>query len=176
MPRLTAKAPSDPHQIPLYSASLASPVGNWHITACAKGVAGISLDPPSNAHPHYTAAAPSVQSLIAGWLAPLTAYLAQNGDPGALGVIPLWVQGTDFQLAVWQTLRAIAWGQSASYKQLALNIDRPNSYRALANACGANPVGILIPCHRATATKGFGGFRWGLAAKRFLVECERAVN
>jgi O-6-methylguanine DNA methyltransferase len=172
MHRLTSQTPGDIGVA--YSASLASPVGLWHVTARADGIMGLSLDPPLTAWPHYTRAPAALQTRIAQWLAVLAAFLGKNTEPEAVAAIPLYVQGTAFQCAVWQALRAIAWGQSASYQQLAASIGRPRSYRALANACGANPIAILIPCHRATASTGFGGFRWGLAAKRFLVDCEQA--
>ncbi len=91
----------------------------------------------------------------------------------ALPDLPLDIRGTPFQLMVWNELRAIPAGQSRSYTEIAHRIGRPRAIRAVGTANGANPVSILIPCHRALRASGhLGGYRWGLERKRRLLELE----
>ena len=91
----------------------------------------------------------------------------------AMPDLPLDIRGTPFQLMVWNALRAIPAGQSRSYTEVARRIGRPRAIRAVGTANGANPVSILIPCHRALRASGhLGGYRWGLARKRRLLELE----
>jgi AraC family transcriptional regulator of adaptative response/methylated-DNA-[protein]-cysteine methyltransferase len=92
----------------------------------------------------------------------------------ALGVdLPLDVRGTAFQQRVWQALRAIPAGETVSYTELARRIHAPRSVRAVANACGANPVAVAIPCHRVVSQNGaISGYRWGVERKRALLARE----
>lgn len=90
--------------------------------------------------------------------------------------LPLDVHATPFQLQVWEALRAIPYGQTRSYSQLAAAIGRQTAARAVARACAANPVALAVPCHRAVRANGQpGGYRWGAARKRALLarEAER---
>ena len=81
--------------------------------------------------------------------------------------------GTAFQQRVWRALRAIPPGKTASYADIARRIDAPKSFRAVAQACGANPLAIVIPCHRVVRNDGaLSGYRWGIARKRALLERE----
>jgi AraC family transcriptional regulator of adaptative response/methylated-DNA-[protein]-cysteine methyltransferase len=87
--------------------------------------------------------------------------------------IPLDVRGTAFQELVWRALREIPEGHTASYAKVAERIGRPNSARAVAGACAANPVAVLIPCHRVLSSGGdLRGYRWGAGKKRELLERE----
>ncbi|MCZ7638564.1 MAG: methylated-DNA--[protein]-cysteine S-methyltransferase [Verrucomicrobia bacterium] len=82
--------------------------------------------------------------------------------------------GTAFQREVWQALRAIPAGETRSYAEIACAIGRPRSARAVGQACGANPIPVLTPCHRAVASGGgLGGFSGGLEWKRRLLAAER---
>lgn len=89
---------------------------------------------------------------------------------------PGWLldpQGTDFQRDVWQALRRIPVGRTASYAELARMIGRPRSVRAVAQACGANPIAVAIPCHRVIGSNGaITGYRWGVARKQALLAQE----
>lgn len=86
------------------------------------------------------------------------------------------LDGTDFQKRVWAELLRIPSGQTRSYAEIAESIGHPNAYRAVANACGANPVAIAVPCHRVIASDGqIGGYGGGLARKRKLLENEGVV-
>ncbi len=88
--------------------------------------------------------------------------------------MPLDVQGTAFQLRVWQELRRIPSGEKIAYSELAERIGRPRAVRAVARACASNPVAILTPCHRIVRLNGdLGGYRWGLERKRRLLEAEQ---
>lgn len=89
--------------------------------------------------------------------------------------VPLEVSGTPFQLSVWRELSAIPEGATRSYGEIAARIGRPSAARAVGRANGANPVSILIPCHRAIGTDGkLTGYRWGLEIKKKLLAFERA--
>ncbi|HEX6985171.1 MAG TPA: methylated-DNA--[protein]-cysteine S-methyltransferase [Planctomycetaceae bacterium] len=104
--------------------------------------------------------------VVAGWDSP--------GEPCDL---PLDVRGTAFQRQVWEALRAIPPGKTSTYSEIARRIGRPNAVRAVGNACGANPVAPLIPCHRVLASDGtLGGYGFGLERKRALLERERASH
>jgi AraC family transcriptional regulator of adaptative response/methylated-DNA-[protein]-cysteine methyltransferase len=82
--------------------------------------------------------------------------------------------GTDFQRKVWQKLREIPYGKTANYSAIAEAIDAPDAFRAVANACGDNPVPLIIPCHRVIHKNGdAGGFAWGNEVKQFLLTMEK---
>ncbi len=91
-----------------------------------------------------------------------------------LGIdLPLDVRGTAFQQRVWQALRKIPAGQTASYSQIAEAIGSPRSVRAVAGACAANALAIAIPCHRVVRSDGgISGYRWGVARKEALLARE----
>lgn len=85
----------------------------------------------------------------------------------------LWVQGTNFQVQVWQALLRLPAGCVASYGELAGKMGRPGAARAIGNAIGKNPVAWLIPCHRVIRDSGaLGGYRWGLARKQAMLLSE----
>ena len=92
----------------------------------------------------------------------------------ALGLdLPLDVRGTAFQQRVWQSLRKIPVGSTASYTDIAKLIGSPKSVRAVAQACGANALAVAIPCHRVVRNDGaLSGYRWGVERKRALLEKE----
>jgi AraC family transcriptional regulator of adaptative response/methylated-DNA-[protein]-cysteine methyltransferase len=87
--------------------------------------------------------------------------------------LPLDVRGTAFQHRVWRALRDIPAGGTATYGEIARRIGAPRAARAVASACGANPVAVAIPCHRVVRDDGgLGGYRWGLGRKRALLARE----
>jgi AraC family transcriptional regulator of adaptative response/methylated-DNA-[protein]-cysteine methyltransferase len=95
-------------------------------------------------------------------------------QPGDSRHIPLDVQGTAFQEAVWQELRRIPPGETRSYAQIAAAVGKPGAVRAAGSANGANNVAVLIPCHRVIRSNGaLGGYAYGLDIKRELLERER---
>jgi AraC family transcriptional regulator, regulatory protein of adaptative response / methylated-DNA-[protein]-cysteine methyltransferase len=97
-------------------------------------------------------------------------------DPCAGFDLPLDLRGTAFQLRVWQALGTIPAGQTLTYAQLATRLGQPSAVRAVAQACGANPVAVAIPCHRVVRTGGgLGGYRWGIELKDKLLRREGAA-
>jgi methylated-DNA-[protein]-cysteine S-methyltransferase len=87
--------------------------------------------------------------------------------------LPLAMEGTEFQLRVWEALRAIPYGETISYAQLAGRIGNPKAVRAVGLANGSNPIPIIVPCHRVIGSDGsLTGFGGGLATKRKLLELE----
>lgn len=96
------------------------------------------------------------------------------GGEGAAGV-PLEMRGTPFQVRVWRALLEIPLGETRSYSEVASAIGHPRAVRAVAGACAANPVGLLVPCHRVIRADGtLGGYGWGLERKRALLDAEAA--
>jgi methylated-DNA-[protein]-cysteine S-methyltransferase len=87
--------------------------------------------------------------------------------------LPLAPRGPPFQLDVWRSLRAIPYGETRSYAQIAAAIGRPAAVRAVGAANGSNPLPIVVPCHRVIGANGsLTGFGGGLAAKKFLLDLE----
>lgn len=92
-------------------------------------------------------------------------------------VVPLdAISGTDFQRKVWSALRQIPPGQTRTYTQVAQALGHPQAVRAVASACAANPLAVLVPCHRVLRSDGgLGGYRWGVARKQQLLALEGAL-
>jgi AraC family transcriptional regulator, regulatory protein of adaptative response / methylated-DNA-[protein]-cysteine methyltransferase len=109
-------------------------------------------------------------SRIGPWADALAEYIAGRA---AMPAPPMDIRGTPFQFAVWDQLRAIPAGETRSYSEIARRISRPRAIRAVGTANGANPISIIIPCHRAIRASGhLGGYRWGLDRKRQLLAME----
>jgi len=90
--------------------------------------------------------------------------------------IPLLMVGTDFQRQVWEALLKVTYGTTASYFQLAKDIGKEKAVRAVANANGANAIGIIIPCHRIIRSNGYlGGYAGGLLANKRLLKLEKGL-
>lgn len=104
----------------------------------------------------------------------LVAQVVGFVEAPAIGLdLPLDVRGTAFQQRVWQALRDIPPGTTASYAEIATRIGAPKAARAVARACGANPLAVAIPCHRVVRRDGdVSGYRWGVARKRELLRRE----
>jgi AraC family transcriptional regulator, regulatory protein of adaptative response / methylated-DNA-[protein]-cysteine methyltransferase len=95
--------------------------------------------------------------------------------PGQRLDLPLDIRGTAFQQRVWAALSAIPAGQTATYAEIARAIGQPKAVRAVAQACGANPLAVAIPCHRVVRSDGdLSGYRWGVERKRKLIDREAA--
>lgn len=88
--------------------------------------------------------------------------------------LPLDIRGSHFQLRVWQALRSIPAGRTISYAALAASVGAPSATRAVAGACAANKVAVVIPCHRVVRSDGsHSGYAWGIDRKRTLLQRER---
>jgi AraC family transcriptional regulator of adaptative response/methylated-DNA-[protein]-cysteine methyltransferase len=86
--------------------------------------------------------------------------------------VPVMAIGTPFQLAVWESLRRSATASTMTYGEVALTIGRPGAARAVGQAVGANPLAVVIPCHRVVSKGKLTGYRWGLDRKRELLAWE----
>ena len=107
---------------------------------------------------------------FAGWVARVAAFV--EAPRGGLD-LPLDIRGTAFQRRVWNALRAIPPGKTASYGEVARRIGRPAAARAVAQACASNDLAVAIPCHRVVRGDGtLGGYRGGVDRKRALLERE----
>jgi AraC family transcriptional regulator of adaptative response/methylated-DNA-[protein]-cysteine methyltransferase len=123
---------------------------------------------------HLEPASPAANGPLDAWMAALAKHLAGAGPRPDL---PLDLRGTAFQIKVWRFLMSVKPGDVVSYSELAAGVDAPRAVRAAASACAANRVAVLVPCHRALrADGGLGGYRWGLARKRALLDAERAAR
>ena len=104
----------------------------------------------------------------------LRAYFARERTEFDL---PLAPHGTPFQLAVWQALTEIPYGETASYGEIAARLGRPSASRAVGAANGRNPIGVIVPCHRVIGSNGtLTGYGGGLERKRMLLELEAGVT
>jgi len=111
---------------------------------------------------------------LSHWLTLLNLYIEGTGIDFD---IPLDVRGTAFQKKVWDFLRRIPYGKVMSYGEIAKSIGSPNAFRAVANACAANNVALVIPCHRVIrGDGGIGGYRWGEKRKRIIIDLESNAN
>jgi len=110
-------------------------------------------------------------SMFAGVITQLREYFTGRRKAFELPLVP---KGTAFQLAVWNALTAIPYGETRSYSEIARAIGRPDAVRAVGAANGANPLPIVVPCHRVIGADGsLTGFGGGIETKRFLLELER---
>lgn len=111
---------------------------------------------------------------FAAWVESLVRHLAGQ-EPNLH--LPTDVQATAFQRQVWDHLRAIPYGETRTYSQVATALGRPAAVRAVARACATNPTAVVVPCHRVVRGDGsLGGYRWGIERKRALLESERATT
>lgn len=121
---------------------------------------------------HLTPTTGATSPQFAAWMSALEAHLASGRPHPDLAVE---LHGTAFQLKVWRYLQSIPVGDVQSYAEVARGIGAPGAARAVARACAANKVAVLVPCHRVIRGTGeLGGYRWGTARKRALLDAERA--
>jgi AraC family transcriptional regulator, regulatory protein of adaptative response / methylated-DNA-[protein]-cysteine methyltransferase len=107
------------------------------------------------------------------WVSAIRAALSGRGDD-ALD-LPVDVRATAFQRRVWDALRDIPSGETRTYSEVAQSVGSPRAVRAVAHACAANPVAVVVPCHRVIRTGGaLAGYRWGIDRKRALLDAEGA--
>jgi methylated-DNA-[protein]-cysteine S-methyltransferase len=153
-----------------YQAIVAAPFGALGVRLHDKALAAIDfLTGAPSPSPTVNAAAEAVATQLARYL----------DNPHHQFDFPLSLVGTPFQRQVWQALRAIPVGETITYAELAQRVS--SGPRAVANACGANPVPIVIPCHRVVAKGGLGGFMKGretnsLSIKHWLLAHERGQS
>ena len=158
-------------------ARIASPLGAILLASTAQGICSLKLGDDAEKLKRLLSEEFSQAELVEDprSLKPvceqILAFLA--GD-ASLAKVPVDVRGTVFQRKVWEALRSIPAGETRTYKEIARSIGAPDAVRAVGSACGANPVALLVPCHRALRTDGgLGGYAWGLKRKKRLLELER---
>jgi len=157
---------------------VASPVGPLALEAAGGALAGVRMDgggrPGEPAGLPGTGDLPQAGGVLAEAARQLRAYFAGELTEFDL---PLLLEGTAFQRAVWERLRQIPYGETTSYGELARRIGRPGASRAVGLANRANPVAIVVPCHRVIGADGsLTGYGGGLDRKRFLLALERRVS
>lgn len=149
-----------------------SPVGPMLLSADDAGLHEIRFCDPDAPPPTVTANGGGGEAVLAETERQLRAYFAGESESFDL---PLAPAGTPFQLAVWRALRDIPFGRTESYGELARRIGRPRAVRAVGAANGANPLPIVVPCHRVIGADGsLTGYGGGLDVKRALLELEGA--
>jgi methylated-DNA-[protein]-cysteine S-methyltransferase len=147
-----------------------SPVGDLLLAADRTGLRGVFLDPHDPPRGAGTWVRDDADPLLVAAGEQLDAYFA--GRLRAFD-LPLAPYGTPFQLRVWEALRAIPYGATASYGELARRIGAPTASRAVGAANGRNPLSIVVPCHRVVGSKGtLTGYAGGLERKRRLLDLE----
>jgi AraC family transcriptional regulator, regulatory protein of adaptative response / methylated-DNA-[protein]-cysteine methyltransferase len=98
-------------------------------------------------------------------------------SPASRSEVPLAPRGTVFEQRVWEALREIPAGATATYSEIAARIDAPGTSREVGEACAANPLAVVVPCHRVVRKNGgLGGYRWGPRRKRALLAREAAAG
>lgn len=168
---------SAPPRLTVLSAEVS--LGHLLMAASDRGVCflGLAREPAALAadltqtFPGYTPGADTARAHE--WLATIESLVEKPS--ASTPAPPLDLRGTAFQRAVWEAMRHIPMGETRSYGQLANAIGQPSASRAVAGACGANPVGIIVPCHRVVRADGrIGGYHWGPEIKQALLLREGA--
>ena len=175
--------------------TIKSPVGDLLLTASETGLTGVYF-PTSRHHAGHRSHAPRPHPLAPSPVVPHPLAPSPFGRGGTTDVLdrveaqlkeyfegtrtsfdlPLEPAGTEFQLRVWELLRRIPFGVTTSYGELARKLGDPQKSRAVGAANGANPIPIIVPCHRVVGSKGeLTGFGGGLERKRRLLEHEGAL-
>ncbi len=155
--------------------SFASPLGTVLIAATGKGLCSVKLGDDAAHLRDLLAEEFSAAELVQGELKDLKSkILAFIEGEASLARLPLDIRGTVFQRRVWDELRRIPRGETRTYQEIARAIGAPDAVRAVGSACGANPVALVVPCHRAVRTDGgLGGYAWGLKRKKKLLALEK---
>ncbi|MFP4344176.1 MAG: methylated-DNA--[protein]-cysteine S-methyltransferase [Anaerolineales bacterium] len=161
-----------------YTATISTPLGALWLCATEEGLCGVEFGGPSEglrgALARYGLAVPLREEehpFLARARTQIDAYFEGRVRTFDL---PLELQGTHFQRAVWQTLLRIPYGETRAYGEVAAVLGRPRGARAVGQAVGANPVSILVPCHRVVGSDGqLTGYGGGLERKMALLELEQ---
>ena len=153
-----------------------SPIGRLLVAATSNGICSVNVGDEDRKlvealRTEYPNARIAKSTKAATLLSGLSDHLEGQGVK-----LPLDVRGTDFQLKVWRALTTIPIGSTRSYSEVAAMIGEPKATRAVANACGSNPIPLIVPCHRVIRKDGsIGGYRLGVSRKRLLLAKERAI-
>ena len=155
----------------------ASPLGRLMVAATRRGICFVALGADDRTlHAELTAEFPGAalaadDGRLGQWVAAILRHL--KGSEPHLD-LPVDVRATAFQRRVWDELARAPYGETTTYAAIAQRLGQPNAQRAVGSACGANPVALVVPCHRALRSDGgLGGYRWGLERKEKLIARER---
>lgn len=149
----------------LTGCTLPSPVGDLTLLASEKGIAGVYFE--DRCQLAWTSGESELLSRVREQL---QQYFAKQRTDFE---VPLDMRGTEFQRAVWRALLMVPFGQTASYLEIAQRIGKPKAVRAVGMANGANPVSLIVPCHRVIGADGsLTGYGGGLERKRHLLALE----
>ena len=157
---------------PWASKPVSTPIGRLMLVASPEGLAAVlwESDGPDRVRLPHTCEVPDHPVLVETERQ-LADYFA--GQRRAFE-LPLAARGTEFQRRVWEALRAIPFGETRSYGQIALAIGHPKAVRAVGAANARNPLSIISPCHRVSGARGdLTGFAGGIETKRFLLAFEK---
>jgi len=164
----------------IYHTIVACPMGRLLVAATDEGICSVKLGNSDstleeNLQEEFTSAIHQQgRRHLTVWTAEILSYL--DGEKTGLD-LPLDIQATSFQQQVWQALRTIPYGETRTYQQVAQKIGKGSASRAVGKACGANPVALVIPCHRVLRKDGgLGGYSWGLDRKQSLLDMERTID
>jgi AraC family transcriptional regulator of adaptative response/methylated-DNA-[protein]-cysteine methyltransferase len=155
--------------------SFVSPLGTVLLAATDKGLCSVKLgDDPARLR-RLLADEFSEAALVENEMKDLkTKILSFIEGEASLARLPLDIRGTVFQRRVWDELRRIPRGETRTYQEIARAIGAPAAVRSVGSACGANPVALVVPCHRAVRTDGgLGGYAWGITRKKKLLALEK---
>jgi AraC family transcriptional regulator of adaptative response/methylated-DNA-[protein]-cysteine methyltransferase len=159
--------------VTIHWAVVETSLGAMLVAATAKGVCRLSFGEGREALEQRFPRAELIEGGDA-FASLLGEVVASVENPASMREVPLDVQGTAFQEAVWRELRRIPPGETRSYAQIAASVGKPGAVRAAGSANGANNVAVLIPCHRVIRSDGsLGGYAYGLEIKQALLERER---
>jgi len=154
--------------------SFATPLGTVLIAATGKGLCSVKIGDRAEALERELKEEFSGAELLLKELNTLKRQIRSflSGD-SSLSRVPLDIRGTVFQRRVWDALRRIPRGETRTYREIARAIGAPDAVRAVGSACGANPVALVVPCHRAVGKSGaLTGYHWGLTRKRAILGWE----
>jgi len=163
----------------LEAAEVLSPMGTWSLAASPQGVCLLHFEADWDAvgaalEHRFGPVSLRHAKDPCGAVSKLEAYFA--GDLRAIDAIPVDTGGTAFQMSVWSALRDIPAGRTACYSDLAARIGRPSATRAVGAANGANPVAVIVPCHRVIGKDGgLTGYGGGLERKAWLLRHEGVI-
>jgi AraC family transcriptional regulator, regulatory protein of adaptative response / methylated-DNA-[protein]-cysteine methyltransferase len=153
-----------------------TPFGECFIAMTEKGICALSFVDETNKQQTF-------QAFMDKWQAAKLVFNASNTegvvyqifDPNVKNKIQIWIQGTNFQLKVWEALLKIPQGSVSTYQKIAENIQNPKAVRAVGTAIGSNPIAFLIPCHRVIKSTGIiGEYHWGSTRKKAILGWEMA--
>jgi len=152
-----------------------TPLGTVLIAATGRGLCSLKLGSDARELKQLLAREFGEAELVEDALPALKKGIVEflRGDAN-LAKVPVDIRGTVFQRKVWDELRRIPRGETRTYAEIARTIGAPRAVRAVGSACGANPVALVVPCHRAVRTDGgMGGYAWGLPRKKKLLALEK---